>query len=325
MDVLVVGSDRPSWQHLGALLAKLGLSLQLATSDTELLALGDGKTPPVVLVTQSSWVWAQPLVLLQWPASPIVFLKEEADCFVPPFAHIVLPAHVAPEAIAIDLLALALNASGTDEQGDAFSSWSSTLMDRLDALLAREFQAMLGVELQAVRAPDAPDVAVCAEIHVSVPEHDSEIVLGVGFDEPSAGVLSELLFGEDLGLAMMRDAVQEFANTAGGALKRAASRDGVELTLGIPEQVAPNLGGAAYARNLESETFHMRVWAHTERLDNGLATVTELHEGMVLRDDVRDDDGTLVAPGGVAITQETVRRITAALGPEGRVAVLRAA
>jgi hypothetical protein len=176
-------------------------------------------------------------------------------------------------------------------------------------------------------APADPDLPLelCAEIHLTLPDHGAEVVLGLGFDAASASALSVLLFGEDLGLEMMRDAVQEFANTAGGAVKRAAHRDGLTFSLGLPTPDIAHIHDAIYGRRLIAEAFSLSVWAHTLQLDDTHKRVCDLQEGAVLAEAVLGADGSVLAEAGAVVTHDTMRRLGAELDDDAVVLVSRAA
>lgn len=108
-------------------------------------------------------------------------------------------------------------------------------------------------------------------------------------------------------------------------MKRAASRDGLTFSLGLPTPDIAHIRDATYGRRLVADTFSMSVWAHTLRIDDMRHKVTDLQEGAVLAEAVLGTDGDVLVPAGAVLTSDTVRRIHRALGPDEVVVVSRAA
>ncbi len=136
------------------------------------------------------------------------------------------------------------------------------------------------------------------------------VQLGIGVDEATRAQLVETLLGGDDSGEALRDALREMANTAGGAIRRAALDDGVSFSIGLPSN-----------ENLFGASSQQRMWT----ISNGCGlqldcTVTlsankptriraaDLREGMVLARDVLAHDGTTIA-AGTSITRTTAEQI----------------
>jgi hypothetical protein len=143
------------------------------------------------------------------------------------------------------------------------------------------------------------------------------VQLGIGVDERTRDQLVNMLLGGDNSVEAVRDALREMANTAGGAIRRAALADGVSLAIGLPSN--ENLFGADGKR---------RTWRICD--DNGLVldcmvvlspnrsvhvTPSQLREGMVLAREVMGPDDTVIAPAGTRLTQTTIEQIERFAGP----------
>jgi len=325
MYVMIAAAEADAWPRLQELLDKLGLRTERVSDASELTLIAACDPPSVALVDPASWGWAHPILSGPGCGDPPCMVVGEPGAVLPEGAHSMIPADATGEEVALALMALALEGVAGDDDGSSFTAWSATSMARLDSLLASEFTGMLGLGLTAEPANPELPLELCAEIHLALPTHNAEVVLGLGFDLASARALSVLLFGEDLGIDMMRDAVQEFANTAGGAMKRAASRDGLTFSLGLPTPDIAHIRDATYGRRLVADTFSMSVWAHTLRIDDMRHKVTDLQEGAVLAEAVLGTDGDVLVPAGAVLTSDTVRRIHRELGPDEVVVVSRAA
>lgn len=124
------------------------------------------------------------------------------------------------------------------------------------------------------------------------------------------------------------DALRELANTAGGALKRAALSENVSLTTGIPnteQPAAPAAGQACWTLSLEGADCTLAVVGEVRQRVNERVPSSQLAEGMVLAHDVRTEAGILLAPAGSRLTGTTASKLAKMLGPRFFVEVAPAA
>ena len=116
----------------------------------------------------------------------------------------------------------------------------------------------------------------------------------------------------------MQDALRELANTAGGALKRAALGEGITLTTGIPrDDTAGRFPDkhACYTLKLAGDTGCLAVVGEIRTRSNERISAAQLAEGMILAHDIRSEGGVLIVPAGSRLTATSANRLAAMLGP----------
>jgi hypothetical protein len=185
----------------------------------------------------------------------------------------------------------------------------------VERIVAIELGELLGTSLicgtQATTSPIHTSV-----VPLTMASDLLRIEIGLGVDERTRDHLRELLLGGDESHEAMADALREMANTAAGAIRRAALDDGDCLAIGLPSN-----------DNLFIETLGKRqVWTMSDKSmwlqcvvaaspNQGRAVpARELCEGMVLSKDVVAVEGLVVAEAGIAITDATAQTIVSAVG-----------
>jgi hypothetical protein len=112
--------------------------------------------------------------------------------------------------------------------------------------------------------------------------------------------------------------LRELANTAGGALKRAALAENIALTTGIPfsETPAPTLQAHdCWTLKLDTDDGCLALVGEIRERANQRVAASKLSEGMILAHDVRNESGILLAPAGSRLTATTANKLAQMLGP----------
>lgn len=188
----------------------------------------------------------------------------------------------------------------------------------LEALSGGEFGELLGNPLHGGRLTDVGGIDVAAEITVSLPAERIEIRFAVGLDAESTTAVSSLLFGGPVSPDVLADALREMANTLAGAFKRAALAEGALFTIGLPVTRPPFRLGAAGTRAWVLEDGHganVAVMALQLLQEPQRVCARDLRQGMVLVQDVRNAGGMTLLTAGTALTERTVQRLIALVGP----------
>lgn len=186
----------------------------------------------------------------------------------------------------------------------------------VEQVVVGELAALLGVAL--VPQPAGPyQGAQISEIHLVVAAEQLDVRLLIEADDDACRLVAERLLGGDASVPAVQDALREMANTAAGALKRAALADGVDFTLGLPSNPsltasepghrrwhACTAAGAALAISLALTTADLR-----------LVPATALREGMIVVRDVLNGAGLLLASAGTLLTRTSAARLAALIGP----------
>lgn len=201
-----------------------------------------------------------------------------------------------------------------------------TVTQRLAAIpMWSRIDEIVGAELgELIGEPFTPDreipisVVQTSSIPLTLATEHIQIRIGLGIDDGTLGTLQSTLLGGDTSTEAVADAMRELANTAGGAVKRAALDSGVEFTIGLPSNT-----------NILSQDQTSRHRAWTLRSPSGvefvcvavacssapkLVATKDLREGMVLARDVRNAMGMLIAPAGTNITRTTCEQLSRILG-----------
>jgi hypothetical protein len=137
-------------------------------------------------------------------------------------------------------------------------------------------------------------------------------------------IKTTLLCDPEASTAAADDALRELANTAGGALKRAALSENVSLTTGIPitEPVTPpSAAHACWTLALDGVGCRLAVIGEVRKRSNERVASSKLAEGMVLAHDVRTEAGILLAPAGTRLTVTTAAKLAKVLGPRAHIEV----
>jgi CheY-like chemotaxis protein len=158
-----------------------------------------------------------------------------------------------------------------------------------------------------------------AVIPMSLAGDKLEVRVAVALDEQALSWLREsVLCDPSAGHDATDDALREFANTAGGALKRAALGEGVTLTTGMPINDTDAYAAATqscWTLTLADRKACIAVLGEVRKIETLRVSATKLCEGMVLAHDVRSEGGVLLVPAGSRLTSTTASRLSQLLGP----------
>jgi CheY-like chemotaxis protein len=162
---------------------------------------------------------------------------------------------------------------------------------------------------------DAPS----ASIPMSLAGDQLELRLSIVADSQALAWIRETLLGDATANAeATRDALRELANTAGGALKRAALAESITLTTGLPaDDSASRFPGKhlCFGLKLEGGEGCLAVVGEIRSRSNERISAAQLTEGMVLAHDIRNEGGVLLVPAGSRLTSTSATRLAAMLGP----------
>jgi hypothetical protein len=185
------------------------------------------------------------------------------------------------------------------------------VLQDIERIVAKELGELLGTSLQHTEGAQRPLVHTSVIPLTLVSDHVL-VQLGIGVDEATRDKLVEVLLGGDGSCDAMRDALREMANTAGGAIRRAALDDGVSFSIGLPSDDNVFSGAGAGQRawtvsdgnGLQLDCTVAMTANRPRRVDVG-----ELREGMVVTRDVVATDGAVVVPAGTSLTTATAQQI----------------
>lgn len=157
-----------------------------------------------------------------------------------------------------------------------------------------------------------------ATIQMSLAGEQLELRVSIVVNEAALSWMKSTLLGDANATSEAADdALRELANTAGGALKRAALAENVSLTTGIPSTERFTIpSGASLCWSLLSSTGEccLAVVGEARQRSNERVKASELSEGMVLAHDVRNEGGILLAPAGSRLTGTSAARLAKLLG-----------
>jgi CheY-like chemotaxis protein len=169
-----------------------------------------------------------------------------------------------------------------------------------------------------------------ATIAMSLASDQVEVRVSIIGDRTALRWLAGTLLGDaDADEAAVNDVLRELANTAGGAVKRAALPDGIALTTGIPinEPVVRLQGDRVqnWTMPLDTGKACLAIVGEVRSRENQRVAASDLKEGMVLVHDLRSESGTLLVKAGSRLTTTTATRVAQMLGPRFLVEVACAA
>jgi CheY-like chemotaxis protein len=167
-------------------------------------------------------------------------------------------------------------------------------------------------------------------ITMSIATDQVELRVSVMADRPSLKWLGEALLGDATsGDAALDDVLRELANTAGGAVKRAALPENITLTTGIPtNETMVRFDGAGvqcWTMPLADGKARLAIVGEIRRRENQRVAASSLREGMVLAHDLRTESGALLVAAGSRLTSTAALRLAQVLGPRFFVEVATAA
>jgi len=161
--------------------------------------------------------------------------------------------------------------------------------------------------------------ALCASIPMSLAGDQLELRLSLVADAAALAWIRATLLGDPAANdEAARDALRELANTAGGALKRAALAESITLTTGIPrDDTASRFPGKhqCWALKPGGGAGCLAVVGEIRTRGNERISAAQLAEGMILAHDIRSEGGVLIVPAGSRLTATSANRLAAMLGP----------
>lgn len=202
-----------------------------------------------------------------------------------------------------------------------------TAWQRVADVIGTQLGELIGDRFQPAEFVHEP-ILLASEITLTLPSEPLQIKLGFGLSAQALLALQQVLLGGDTSLDAASDAMRELANTAGGAFKHAAARDGLEFSMALPSNY--NIFGVERS---EQRRWHLHgsgelafacvaaAYATTPRI----VVARDLREGMVLARDVRNPHGLLIAAAGTNLTRTTVERLARLLGATATVEIADAA
>lgn len=189
-------------------------------------------------------------------------------------------------------------------------------------LVAADLAQMFGQEVQATEGwPKrfGRDLRG-ATIPMSLASDKVELRVSIVADPTTLSWLGGTLLGDPhASEATMKDVLRELANTAGGAVKRAALPENITLTTGIPsnEYAVPAQGKGiqSWIMSVDGAKACLAMVGEIRNRDNLRISASNLQEGMVLAHDLRSESGALLVTAGSRLTTTTAERLAQMLGP----------
>lgn len=194
------------------------------------------------------------------------------------------------------------------------------LWSDIERIVARELGELLGTALHC--APGE----MREFVHTSSIPLTSNLVslqIGLGIDQRSEGQLGDRILGGDVSEEAVRDALREMANTAGGAIRRAALEDGMSFAVGLPSNDNPFGDGVRCRAFTIGDGNGLQLECMIAVTTNVTAHVPARHldEGMVLAQHVHAADGRIVHPRGTLLTSTTAIDIRELVGEAATIEV----
>lgn len=186
---------------------------------------------------------------------------------------------------------------------------------KLEEIVTTELSSLLGVEFAS--SATNSNVVAAAELPLVCAAHRVELTLGIGIDAASKPTFQNLALGGDTSTEALADALRELANTAAGAVKRAALLDGAELTIGLPRNANPFAQPSGRRWTAASADLSIACLAVSASSAPSRVVGRHLREGMVLTRDVQNSNGTLLASAGTYLTRNMAERLGQLLGDLG--------
>lgn len=196
------------------------------------------------------------------------------------------------------------------------SAWTN-----MEATLTSALAGFLGVACEPIEehVPLGPVYTVRIKFSLTMPL--ASVTLALRADASTLSAITGVLLGEPSTDAwVLEDAAKEVLNTLGGAFKREALPL-IEFTTGIPELVSDDQlptepDGEPFSKHWYIGWGEYAVLVHATLRHNDIQTLpaSNLAEGMVLADDLRNPLGMLLAPRGMRLTSSAIKRLTGVLG-----------
>ena len=201
----------------------------------------------------------------------------------------------------------------------AFDLMQSRTWRDMEAIVARELGELLGLALAAAAFEASYAVARASELPLILSTDHIEVRLTVGADAAACDAISQLMLGGDTRGEALGDALREFANTAGGALKRTAMGEGVTFTLGLPCDGHLPTGATTNTHRWLARTesgFCLAFAATIASMAPKAVPAGALCEGMVIARDVTNPAGLLLASAGTYLTRSAAERLANLAGQQ---------
>jgi DNA-binding response OmpR family regulator len=169
-----------------------------------------------------------------------------------------------------------------------------------------------------------------ATIAMSLASDRTEVRVSIVIDPPTGTWLGATVLGDPKAAeATIDDVLREFANIAGGAVKRAALPESVTLTTGLPiNDNAPRCQGdgvQCWTATADGGKACIAIVGEIRKRENQRVSASRLREGMVVVNDLRTESGALLVTAGSRLTSTTATRIAQMLGERFFVEVAYAA
>ncbi len=209
--------------------------------------------------------------------------------------------------------------AGAFDFSDALDVSSLRSWRAIGQLVAEDLGQMSGQEFAASAGWPAhlDGKALSASIPMSLAGDQLELRLSIVVDRAALDWVREVLLGDaSASDAATRDALRELANTAAGALKRAALAESVTLTTGLPvDDSAARFPGNHNCWSLTLQSGGtLAVVGEIRSRANERISAAKLTEGMVVAYDVRNEGGILLVPAGARLTSTSATRLASLLG-----------
>jgi hypothetical protein len=198
----------------------------------------------------------------------------------------------------------------------------------LSDIVTTDLELMLGRPLSISEGWPATyeGEVLAATLPMSMPSAKLEVRVSIVADPGAQTFLArQLLQDENAAPDALHDMLGELANTAGGALKRAAIPEHATLTTGLPLTEMLDQDGIEDARCWTlalDEHVSIGIVARIQRRRNIRVPAISVREGMVVVRDIRADSGTLLLSAGTRLTLTSARRLRALLSPNELVEVV---
>jgi hypothetical protein len=188
--------------------------------------------------------------------------------------------------------------------------------DALESIVTSELGSLLGASLEPAAATSDP-VVEAGGIDLTLSAESVVVHLALGIDATTGSQLQQTLLGGDARAEALQDALREMANTAAGAVKRAALDDGVAFTIGLPtnDHTIPAAKSRRQRRwACRGDGLVITCVATADSNQPAQVMATELKEGMVLARDVVNATGMLLVAAGTYITRTTAEQLARLVG-----------
>jgi CheY-like chemotaxis protein len=191
----------------------------------------------------------------------------------------------------------------------------------MGSIVAEDFAQVVGQPLETAKGwPRRFGAGMRgATIAMSLPSEQTEVRVSIVIDPPTMAWVGAALLGDaNAGEPAIDDVLRELANTAGGAVKRAALPESITLTTGIPtNDHAPRYHGEGvqcWTLTADGGKAAFAIVGEIRKRENQRVAASRLREGMVLVNDLRSESGALLVTAGSRLTSTTAMRLAQMLG-----------